>query len=126
MGEKTTRLGPKLSLTHMILFDLVGDEQFFNRVPAFHFLKEQATALRDRVVRAIVDRDVDCQGCGDVRRTMRPVMEAFVLEAVKLSKDSPDALQPLIDIITEKRGYRPKAIVLYYKDAAGATQTLEL
>lgn len=126
MGEEKTRRGPKLTLTHMIFFDLVGDVQFFNRVPAFHFLKEQATALRDRVVRAVVDGDADCAGCGDVRRTMRPAMEAFVLETVKLSKDSPAALEPLIDIITEKRGYRPKAIVLYYKDAAGATQTLEL
>lgn len=126
MGEKTARRGPSLTLSHMIFFDLVGDPDFFSRVPALHFLKEQATALRAKVVRAVVDRDTDCQGCGDVRRTMRPVMEAFVLETVKLSKDSPEALQPLIDIITEKRGYRPKAIVLYYKDAAGATKTLEL
>lgn len=125
-SRSEARLGPKLQLTHMIFFDLVGDDQFFNRVPAFHFLKEQATALRAKVVAAVVDRSTDCRSCGDVRRTMHPAMEAFVLEAVKLSKDSPDALKPLIDIITEKRGYRPRAIVLYYKDAAGATQTLEL
>jgi hypothetical protein len=110
----------------MILFDLVGDPEFFNEVPAFHFLKEQATAARELVVRAVVDQDTDCQGCGDVRRTFRPVMEAFTAEAVKLHTDNPDVLQPLVDVIAKKLGYRPKVVVLYYKDAAGAVQSLEL
>lgn len=110
-----TREGPSLTISHMIFYDMLGDPEFYNQVPTYYFLKDQGLAIHNKIKDAILGKDTDCTGCTSIKKSVWPAFEVFAQHAFKLAQDNPDALKPLGEYITEKKGYRPTPILMYYK-----------
>ncbi len=112
--------GPPYAIDSMSLYQLVADPDFFNRVPALFFMRDQAQAVVARIVDGLLGkRKSNCAGCGDVRKQMEPVASTFVTVIRQLADSAPQLLEPLADYVAERRGYRPRPIIVYYKKAGG-------
>lgn len=113
MGE--TRSGPKLVLDHMVFYSMIADEKFFARVPAFFFMKDMCRAAYKEIVQGVLDKK--CRGCGsNIRVLLLPIMEIFVNQVRELKKESPQALEPLVEYISQRKGNRPSSIVMFVKE----------
>ena len=123
--DKEARLGPEMVLNHTIFFTMIGDEDFFSAVPAFSTIKDAAQEIHRKITDAIVNKDRSCLSCSDIQTSVKPVFVAFVSLVRKFALEDPEALEPLIQYITRRRGYRPAPIRLYFK-AQGKVGTLEL
>lgn len=108
--------GPPFAIDHTILYELVSDPAFFRRVPALFFMKDQATAVAKQVLASLTGQPVaGCSGCGSVRQLMLPAMETFVRTVIALKAEAPEMLEPLAAYVAERRRYRPRPILVYYK-----------
>ena len=123
MGTLTD--GPQLVFNHIIFHGMIGDPKFYAKVPAFFFMKEQGLAIYEKMLEAMLTPGVGCLGCSNVKKTLQPLMSMFAKHAFELAQDSPEALEPLVEYIAEKKGYRPKPIILYYR-YEGIVHKLEL
>jgi hypothetical protein len=107
--------GPKKVITSAILFEMIGDPEFY-KIPAFAFLKKMGQATYKKLRQEAVD---GCLSCGPGSNSMRAVTVAFVSQVIQLNEDNPDALTPLADYIAGRLGYRPSPLVVYYKGTNG-------
>lgn len=128
MGAMKT--GPTLAIDHNVLFQLLQDPAFYRRVPVFHFMKDQALAVVERIVaRAGLppeQREGDCAACGSLRQEIAPLQQVFVAELRKLAADAPEALASLVDYVAARRGYRPVPVVVYFREADGSVGSVKL
>lgn len=117
--------GPQLVFNHVIFHGMIGDPKFYDRVPAFFFMKEQGLAIYEKILEALLSKTSSCRGCSNVKEAIRPLLNMFAEHAFKLAQDSPEALEPLVEYIAEKKGYRPREIILFYR-YQGVTHKLVL
>ena len=107
--------GPEFAINYMTFHGMIGDPKFYDRAPAFFFMKEQGLAIHQKIVDAILNNEAGCRGCSNVQRAVEPLFRVFAAHVFKLAQDSPEALDPVTEYIAEKKGYRPVPLVLYYK-----------
>jgi hypothetical protein len=119
------RSGPKLVIDHTVFYQLISSRKFYSEVPAFHFMKEQGLAIAEQILQATLARETQCAGCNNLKQSVDPLFRAFGAELYKLQADSPEALTPLVTYISQKKGYRPMPIMLYYRTDDGI-KTLKL
>lgn len=115
-----------MALDHNLLYQLFSDPEFFREVPAFHFMKDHALAVVARFAKGATDkRPGDCATCGSLRQHVAPLRLMFVAEARKLAADVPRAMEPLAEFVARRRGYRPRPLLIYFRDG-GKVRSLEL
>lgn len=105
--------GPLYVLDHLGIYQLFRDPAFLPSAPAFLFLEELARAVIGKVNDLLLN--ARCRSCGSPRETIAPLAESFASFVVKMHQKSPQALEPVIQMITRKLGYRPRPIVLYHR-----------
>lgn len=127
MGQKL-KDGPPLALDHLILYQMLGDPSFYSRVPVFYFLKEQGLAVTDGIRQRLLDNNpsTGCPGCANVRGLMAPLVDTFVTHLKKLAVDAPAALEAMAVYVAERRGFRPRPILVYYRDKDGGLAAVQL
>ena len=126
MGEAKVKDGPTLVIDQMILFQLLGDELFYRALPpGFDDLADQGRSAYKQAVAQAMDQ-AGCNGCTGLKRIVTPVQVALGRRLAAVQSAQPEALVPLVRLITEKRGYRPRPVLMFYQDEAGKTRKLEL
>lgn len=128
MNKQDFQDGPKLVVDHMVMYQIISDDRFWSLVPAFAFMKTSSQHAVKQIVDQIVDsRGVtDCAGCSSIRPLMVPVVVVFGQHVAQLHQDSPEALNDLVSYISTRRKYRPRPIIVYYKDVSGKSAKVEL
>ena len=120
--------GPNLTVDHMILYQIISDEKFWSSVPAFSFLKTSSQEVVRRIVAGIVDSKTvtSCAGCSNVRPLLLPLLITFGQHLAQLREDSPKSIAELVLYLSERRGYRPRQITVYYKDSKGENRRVDV
>lgn len=121
------RTGPSLTIDSVVLYTMLVDPEFFRRVPAYFFMKPAATELHRRMTGDASNGSSNCTGCGTpLSKAIRPLRHVFINHTRAMVDECPAGLEPLVAYITDKRGYRPRQILLYYQDGDGTTHTIAL
>lgn len=120
------KTGPQLVLEHMTVYQLISSPEFWQRVPELRDLQEAGQEAHRLAVDVALGKVVvgDCGGCGTLRTALRPFLERFQRRLASLYAENPTHLGSFIAYVSEKRGYRPKEIIIIYRDAEGVTQRL--
>ena len=115
-------MAQKLIITYDVLYSMLGDPTFYAAVPVCYFMKPQALATVDQIVKTAI-----CPGPNppSVEQQMRPLMEQFTWLVVELARENRGALDALKDYVARKRGFRPDHLVVYHR-SNGVVQALEL
>jgi len=111
--------GVKFAVDNMVLFQMLGDSFFYQALPAYcGDLQQAGKAAYDRVVRAALKNEDDpaCFGCSSLNKVIDPWRDTL---GQRLAKADAGDLEALAAYIGGKRGYRPRPIVMYYKDERG-------
>lgn len=109
--EHAVKEGPPLTISALLLYQMLSDPGFFSAVPVFMFLRPQAEAIVDKLRGDARDRR--CAGCGDLNQALRPLLLQFATVAADLAQASPGALDPLREYVAQRRGFRPASLVVY-------------
>ena len=125
MGEvAANRVGPKLVIDQFILYQLVSFPAFAEALPpGCDDLAPEADKVRKECLAIAMGET--CLGCKTIKAAIQPFQDALGKRLAVVHQTTPYLLDPLIELIRRKRGYRPTPIVMYYKDN-GVTQTLSI
>jgi hypothetical protein len=114
-----------LTLEPTIFYQLLADDEFYTVVPpSLATLEEQARKARQDALNVALGKA--CAGCSSVRDVLMPIMDEYGRQLSVIHQADPEALNPLVDYISRKRGFRPTPIVLYYREVNGKTTRLIL
>ena len=123
----TQKTGPKLILEHTHLYQIIADKDFWGACPEWVDLEKEGKKVHQEIVNRMLGiGDAACTGCSTLQLAIRPFQHKFSSYAVKLYEEDISQLDSFVTYLTRKRGYRPKPIVVYYKDTDGRNRTLEL
>jgi len=111
--------GPRLVLEHNIIFQLLSDEHFWELVPEFADLREEGEEHLAQASKVL--RGKKCNGCSTLKAVLKPFTEKFTLRIASLFEYDKTRLTDLRNYVADKLGYRPKEILVYYKDLSGRT-----
>ena len=115
--------GPRLILEHNIIFQITGDDHFWELVPEFEDLRDEGEQARQAALQ--VAEGKKCKGCSTVKGAMKPFVERFMRRLADLHKQGGSrSLMNFHNYLIQKLGYIPKEVLLYYKDLAGRTTQL--
>ena len=108
------------------IIQLLGDSEFYAKCPAYLFMRDQALAAVEQYNKAVAHKE-ECNGCTgkykDENSYVAPAIGNFVRILREMHKADPANAAPIKTFIAERLGYRPPAIVLYYKEG-GKERTL--
>lgn len=114
-----------LTLEPTIFYQLLADDEFYTVVPpSVAPLEEQAKKARQDALNIALGKA--CAGCSTIRDVLMPVMDEYGRQFAVIHQTDPAALDPLVNYIARKRGFRPTPIVLYYREVNGKTTRLIL
>ena len=114
--------GPRLVLEHNIIFQIISDEHFWELVPEFEDMREDGEAAQPVAAKAATG----CGGCKTLRKVLADFTSRFTLRIASLYEYNPDLLVNLRNYINQKLGYRPKEVLIYYKDLSGRPNQVRL
>lgn len=109
--------GPKLILTADIVTQLLSDPSFYDTVDAFLFLKEQGLSAWQASQDQMAGR-AGCRTCRQANHMQTPIV-AFCRMVGAMHAIDPVKLEPLAAYISARRGYRPRPIVVFWKEGPG-------
>jgi hypothetical protein len=120
--------GPQMVIDYMTLFGILGDDAFYDALPAG---MEDLRAKGKHLYKAVVDLalgkaaiDAACSGCSQHRQIITP-FQSVLGQRLAMAKDAdPKLLEPLADYIGKRRSFRPLPIMMYYLDGLGRTSRL--
>ena len=115
--------GPKLVIDHMIMYQLLSEDAFWDTVPAGMDRREEGKAAAQKALAIAMGRT--CAGCTSIKSAVAPLHNWLWRGVAAAQANAPDTLEPLCGFLSLKRGYRPRPIVVYYVDGAGRTQELK-
>jgi hypothetical protein len=120
-----TRDGPKFVIDALITHQLLLMPEFWAAAPpGVQEMKADADAAAK--LASDVAAGKACAGCTSVRAALTPIHSRIWGHLDLLHEVSPEAVQPVVDVIAAKRGYRPRPVEVYYKDVAGQTHRLTI
>lgn len=115
--------GPELIIDHVILMQLSSMEEFYAALPAgCQDLEALGRAAYQAALKAA--QNGNCAACRSLRDIMRPVQTALGQRLRAVQHADAGALEPLAELISRKRGYRPLPLVLIYKGVDHRPATL--
>lgn len=120
-----TKDGPRLVVDTLITHQLILMPEFWAAAPpGVGEMKGRADGAAKVAHEIAMGRT--CAGCTSLRQALTPIHCEIWQHLDLLHAVSPEAVQPVVDVIAAKRGYRPRPIEVYYKDAAERTHRLAL
>lgn len=120
-------MGRPYTLNYIDTFALIGDPEFYAKVPFLYYLRERGLALHQQLSEQLVkqNRETGCRQCNDVRRQVIPLFNEIGRQCASLHEHNPAALSPLIDYLAKRLGYRPDPLQLVFRGDDG-TRTLRI
>jgi hypothetical protein len=117
--------GPRLVIDHMIMYQLLNSEAFWDMVPmtVAAELREEGTEVGRKALDIAMGRK--CAGCTSIRSVVAPLHNRL-WRMIAAVQPVPGSCDPLAGFIALKRGYRPRPIVVYYVGDDGGTAELNL
>ncbi len=120
--------GPQFVIDVMVTYQLIGNPEFWKAAPPFLLddIRESAAEAYEKAVQLAMGQS--CTGCNSIRAVLIDTHNEIGRRFASIQRvlDDTDGLLPFIDLISRKRGYRPRAILMYYKDVESRMQTLTL
>jgi len=115
----TAAMCKDLRLTTQHIIDLVGEPEFYRRVPAYFFMREQGLVAVDKYKKAIAgEGDAECGGCQEQtarQQLLQTAVVSFTNVTLAMHKHEPGLLIPLREYIQSKLSYPLGELTLYYK-----------
>jgi len=113
--------GPKLVIDHMITYQLLGMDEFWAALP--RELADIREAGREAHAKALqIAMGKTCAGCTSIKSAVGPVHNLIWSRLVASAAPTHE----IVDLISAKRGYRPRPISIYFKDETGKVHLLTL
>lgn len=117
---------PNLYIDSSIFYQLLSDRAFYDALPAtLEPLRKKAEAAYADALKVAMGQ-ASCNGCTSIKGVLGPIMSEYGQALALIHKEAPSLLDPLVTYLTSKRGYRPPAIVMYYRGTDGRTETLSI
>lgn len=117
--------GHPMVLDQLGLYQLIGFPEFAHALPpGCEDLLPMAEETRKKVLDVAMGRV--CAGCSSVRTVMQPFQNALGLRLAAIQQETPSVLDPLKTLILDKRNYRIRPVVVYYKGEQGQALKLTL
>ncbi len=110
--------GQRLVVDIVLMFSMLKDRRFHELLPAD--LKEVSSGLHKRVLTAAM------AGCGRCETDPRRTLLTFTDGLVNRMIGDTALTEAFVNYVVARRGFRPRPIVLHYKDMEGSLKTLEL
>lgn len=120
--------GPQFVIDVMVTYQLIGNPEFWEAAPP-GLLDDIRDSAREAYEKALaIARGDSCPGCNSIRAALTDTHNEIGrrLAGVQAVAAEWRGFDPLVDFITRKRGYRPRPIIMFYKDTNGVTAKLEL
>lgn len=108
---------------YLALNAVLLDLNFYD-VPVLASFKEEGRAMQQRVAELQHGQRATCRfGCSRMRKLLIPFLSDIGLKLTNASQVDQEAMCAFVE---QKWGYRPEAVILYYKGADGRTIKLKL
>lgn len=109
----------ELTIDHMILHQLLGDEAFYDALPAsLERLRKPGCEAHRAVVEQMI-AGKPCLGCSPIKARLLPLQNDLGNSLTAIQAMDPEALRPLRTYLEHKRGYPLQAVMMYYKGESG-------
>ena len=108
----------KFILEHNMLYQILADDNFWEQVPEFMYLRTEGQAAHFHALDRFLNPEEiapGCVGCTSLRTTLRPVLDTMAGDIARWVVEEPEKLDNLVAYITKRRGFRPIPIVVYHR-----------
>ena len=120
------RSGPKLIFEHMHLYQVLSDTKFWEHCPEFLDLREEGDAAHHKILIHVLGGEPGCLTCSTIKAVLREYQPLFAAKVVELAKKGGEGIDRFVTYISNKRGYRPEPIIVYYRGNDGTIKELQL
>ena len=123
-----TRVGKKLILEHNVVYQMLSDPLFWEKVPELIEMKDEGERAQYLALDRFLNPREVAPGCLDsanMKITLQPILDKLVTQVAQWLEESPNKVENLTAYITKRLGYRPESIIMYSKNNAGKTRTVE-
>ena len=100
-----------LKLTSAYVLELLGDEEFYLKCPAYFFMRDQGLSCSKRWLDSVFKPK--SQPREEV--VIAPAISSFLRVTYAMNQADPELLQPLRDFLQEKLAYPLGEVSMYYK-----------
>ncbi len=112
-----------LTLDSNLVFQLFGDPTFYVQNPCFLFMEEQGASTHSQY-RTMIEKKQKCSNCS--MNYMKTALGTFAKVLKRLHEVAPPEIDRFMTYVTQRLGYRPEYVLLYYNDKQGRLQELKL
>lgn len=94
-------------LTSGRIFEILADDEFYRRCPAYFFMRRQGKVCAEKYAEAIAAKEA-------VPKAALPALQTFVSVTVQMAEDAKELLEPLREYLESRLGCTVGKISLYY------------
>jgi hypothetical protein len=119
--------GPEKALDTMIVIQIVSDPVFYRECPEYLFMQQAAQqAYAQYLALMNPTNKTGCKSCSN-KKTMQPVIQLFLQHTKNLwDQTKEQGVKNLVDYISKRMNYRPRPVILYYRERGTGIRRIDL